>query len=196
MPAGGSNVETEIKLKVASAARGKYLLRERGRMHLKRKRTFEVNLVFDTPEGRLRAEGRLLRLRQYGDCCTLTYKGPAQPGKHKSREELETTVGSLATQQAIFERLGYRAAFRYEKYRSEYTDGVGTGVVDETPIGVYLELEGEPAWIDELAARMGFREGEYVTASYGALFQAYVIQQGLHLEHMTFEIQNFRIPNS
>ena len=50
-----------------------------------------------TPEGILRQRGTLLRLREVGGRSILTFKGPATPGKHKSREELETTVGDASS---------------------------------------------------------------------------------------------------
>jgi adenylate cyclase class 2 len=43
-------------------------------------------------------------------------------------------------------------------------------VLDETPIGVFLELEGPPDWIDRAAGELGFKEDNYITASYGALY--------------------------
>ena len=42
-----------------------------------------------------------------------------------------------------FKSIGLVAAFRYEKWRSEWSDGEGHCVIDETPIGVFAELEGE-----------------------------------------------------
>ena len=45
--------------------------------------------------------------------------------------------------------------------------------IDETPIGTFLELEGEPEWIDRTAALLGFTTGDYVTASYASLYLEY-----------------------
>jgi adenylate cyclase, class 2 len=42
--------------------------------------------------------------------------------------------------------------------------------LDETPIGTYLELEGDPDWIEAMARELGFGEKDYITASYGQLF--------------------------
>src|SRR5690242_6476265 len=113
-----------------------------------RSRILEKNRVFDTPDLSLRRAGALLRVRQAGRLATLTYKGLAAPGKYKSREELEIEISEAATVTAILERLGFRLVFRYEKYRTEYTQhgakrtGGGIVTLDETPIGCYLELEG------------------------------------------------------
>ena len=43
----------------------------------------------------------------------------------------------------VFKSIGLVEAFRYEKWRSEWTDGEGHCVIDETPIGDFAELEGE-----------------------------------------------------
>ena len=72
----------------------------------------------------------------------------------------------------MLSRLDFIPTFRYEKFRTEYHRAGETGVatLDETPIGVYLELEGAPAWIDRSARRLGFAESDYSTASYYGLY--------------------------
>jgi len=166
-----SPTETEIKLAVADAAAARKLLRAVGFV-VSRRRVFESNVVFDTPRLTLRRASTLLRLRQAGRVITVTYKGKPSVGRHKSREELELSVSNASMMGAIFERLGYSPVFRYEKYRTEYSlkRGAGMAVLDETPVGIYLELEGAPAWIDRTARRMGFSEQDYITASYARLY--------------------------
>jgi adenylate cyclase class 2 len=164
--------EIEIKLAVSSADAARRLLRGAG-FRLYRRRVLEANTVFDTPAARLRGSGCLLRVRQAGRRSTLTYKGAGQPGRFKSREELEVEISDMRAFIAILSRLGYREVFRYEKYRTEYKaadSDVGHATLDETPIGIYLELEGPPAWIDAAARRLGFTRSEYITESYGRLF--------------------------
>lgn len=149
-------------------------------------RTFERNEVFDTPALLLRHERKLLRLREYGEDRILTYKGPPEAGPHKTREEIETTVGDAAALREMFDRLGYRVVFRYEKYRAEYEKDGGLALVDETPIGVFVELEGDPDWIDSLAQRLGFLPEHYITESYGSLYLAWCKEQGVEPAHMEF----------
>src|SRR5258708_1310467 len=74
---------------------------------------------------------------------------------HKHRVETETEVGDGDVLAQVFKSLGLVAAFRYEKWRSEWTDDEGHCVIDETPIGDYAELEGSAEWIDRTAARIG-----------------------------------------
>src|SRR5579883_2221618 len=173
------NVETEIKLRVPDAAHGRRLLRSAG-FRVSQRRAFEANTVFDTADLRLRKR----EVRRAGK---LTYKGPGSSGRHKSREELEIAAADPRTLSAILEKLGFHPAFRYEKYRTEFRrDGGGEATLDETPIGVFLELEGSPRWIDRTARRLGFSERDYVTLSYGALYTEWCARQRRRPGHMVF----------
>jgi adenylate cyclase class 2 len=136
----------------------------------------ERNYVYDEPDGALRAAGRLLRVRESGGRCVLTLKLPSDDaGPHKVKEEFEIEASDCAALRQILEGLGYRVSWRYEKFRTyfERTDAAGEIVLDETPIGDFLELEGEPSWIDRTAVELGFSRGDYLTATYGALFEEY-----------------------
>jgi adenylate cyclase class 2 len=182
-----SPTETEIKLALADVRSARKLLRVAG-FAVSRRRVFESNVIFDTPDLALRRSQTLLRLRQAGKLITVTYKGKPAVGKHKSREELELSVTNASTMDAILERLGYRPVFRYEKYRTEYrlARGAGVATLDETPIGVYVELEGAPAWIDRMAARMGVGEKDYITASYARLYFDWCEKTGTTPGNMVF----------
>jgi adenylate cyclase class 2 len=179
--------ETEIKLVVKDARSARRRLREAGFV-VSRPRVFEANTVFDTPELSLRASSRLLRIRQAGRVATLTYKGVPATGKYKSREELELEISNAAAMMSIMERLGYHRMFRYEKYRTEFRQSrrAGIAMLDETPVGVYLELEGTPHWIDRTARRLGFQESDYITASYGRVYLDWCAANGCKPGDMTF----------
>jgi adenylate cyclase class 2 len=161
--------EVEIKLRVAGAEEGRATLEAAG-FTVSKARAFEDNVLFDNAAHTLRQAGTLLRVREVEGAGVLTYKGPATPGRHKDREELEVPLPAPATMNTILSRVGFTPVFRYQKFRTEYTDGTGTATLDETPIGFYLELEGDPEWIDRTAARLGFAEADYVTGSYLRLY--------------------------
>ena len=163
--------ETEIKLAVPDRNSARRLLLNAG-FAVTRPRVFEANTVFDTKANSLRKSGRLLRVRTAGRLVTVTYKGPPTVRRHKSREELEVTASDGRTFATMVERIGFQPTFRYEKYRTEFRQvrRAGTAVLDETPIGVYLELEGTAHWIDRTARLLGFAETDYITASYGRLY--------------------------
>jgi adenylate cyclase class 2 len=59
-------------------------------------------------------------------------------------------------------------------------------MLDETPIGWYMELEGAPRWIDRTARELGFSEDDYITASYGALYQQWSPSRGVKPADMVF----------
>jgi adenylate cyclase, class 2 len=110
--------------------------------------------------------------------CTLTYKGPAQRAPHKSREEIETDVSDVEAFVKVFRALGYRSTYRYEKYRTTFAVEGKPGLIllDETPIGDFLELEGPPEWIDATAAQLGHTSDDYITASYIRLYRDHCLR--------------------
>ena len=70
----------------------------------------------------------------------------------------------------IFNQLGYNPVFRYEKFRTEWELADGHLVLDETPIGVWAELEGVPEWIESMLSQLGIASELCSTESYGKLF--------------------------
>ena len=179
--------ETEIKIRLTGdpgEARGRI---ERAGFRAG-PRMLEADQLYDQPNGTLRLSGRLLRLRSSGDTFKLTYKGPSIPGRHKSREEIETGVEDGTELAAILYGLGYNPGFRYEKYRTTFAAEGEPGIVtlDETPIGLFLELEGPAEWIDRTAERLGFTHADYVTSSYGSLFREFRLAHPEVPEDMTF----------
>jgi len=172
--------ETEIKIVIKDAEAARLLIESRG-YRVIAPRTLQSDQVYDSPDRSLRDSGRLLRLRSENGGAILTYKGPAVQGiVHKSREELETSASDAAMLDLILQRLGFVRSFRYEKYRTTYraADEPGIVVLDETPIGVFLELEGPGYWIDRAAETLGFGTKDYVTASYAALYLDFLKQHG------------------
>lgn len=127
-------------------------------------------------------------MRECGGAATLTWKGPPAAGPLKDREEIETTAGEAAALARILERLGFQPVFRYEKFRTAFAgpDGGGEAVLDETPIGCFLELEGPPEWIGKNAQALGFTADEYITDSYAALYFKDCARRGVEPGHMVF----------
>jgi len=187
MARASTDREIEIKLRLTSVAAGKRLLRRLG-FSIVRRRAFEINVILDTADGALRRGRQLLRLRQSGHRHTLTFKGPPAAGRHKSREELESEFSDAVSMRRILEKLGYGPVFRYEKYRTEYAgpQTAGAAMLDETPIGAFLELEGRPRWIDRTARALGFSASDYITASYGKLYLEHSQARGIKPGNMVF----------
>jgi adenylate cyclase class 2 len=149
---------------------------------------FERNVVLDTRKLTLRHQGELLRVRRSGAITTVTFKGRPVDARHKSREEVELEVTDARAMETIFERLGFHPVFRYEKYRTEYRQdrGAGMAMLDETPVGIYLELEGSPRWVDRMAQHLGFTEKDYILRSYGRLYLDWCRKKKLKPSDMVF----------
>jgi adenylate cyclase, class 2 len=183
-------IETEIKFRVEDAAQLIRRLREAG-FHEDTPRTFESNVLFDTTDRKMRARTEILRVRNYGGRWVITHKRlpDAGPGEdaHKHRIETETEVGDGNVLAEVFRSIGLVEAFRYEKWRSEWSDGEGHCVIDETPIGVFAELEGQPEWIDRAAAQLGVERSAYITLSYGRLFEQWCAEHKCPANDLTFE---------
>ena len=182
-------VETEIKFRVDDLPGLSSRLVPAG-FNLQTPRSFEANVLYDTPTRQMRARTEILRIRNYAGRCIITHKrlpdvGPGEDA-HKHRIETETEVSDGSVLAQIFHSIGLTPAFRYEKWRTEWSDGEGHCVVDETPIGNFAELEGSPAWIDRIAALLGIVPGQYITLSYGRLFEAWRDQHGSSAQDLTF----------
>jgi len=183
-----SNREVEIKFKIDDINALTASLQKAG-FQLITPRTPEVNTLYDQPGGRLRRQGALLRLREYGPKWTVTYKDKSGPqsGRHKSRREIETQVENSTAVAHILEAVDFSPSFRYEKYRSEWSDHQGHVVIDETPIGNFGEIEGPPKWIDATARRLNISVKNYLKESYAELFAAWKRKQKSKATEMTFK---------
>jgi adenylate cyclase class 2 len=173
-------LETEIKLRLPQGPdRARALLEKHG-FHAAGPRQLETDQTFDLPGGDLRRTDRLLRLRTSGGHWTVTYKAPPVASAHKSREEIETDVSDGEAFEYILAALGYQPSFAYQKFRTAFEAPGQEGIVmlDETPIGDFLELEGSESWIDQTARMLGFGPADYVTSSYAGLYEEFRRTQG------------------
>lgn len=184
------SIETEIKFRVENVSGLVERLRGAG-FHEQTPRAFESNVLYDTPDRKMRARTEILRIRSYAGRWTVTHKrlpdvGPSEDA-HKHRVETETEVSDGNVLAEVFRSIGLTPAFRYEKWRSEWSDGEGHCVIDETPIGDFAELEGSPAWIDRVAARLAVERSAYLTLSYGRLFEQWCAEHKSSASDLTFE---------
>ena len=210
--------ETEIKLRIhdvqALQARLVKLGAQRafagiGRVH-------ESNVLFDTPSQVLKRRRELLRIRTETpegirsgrgalgkrERVLVTFKRPVRSRagfavggrrRHKVREEIELEVSDAAALARIFEGVGLRAWFRYEKFRTTFrlrkSQGWAAGLLielDETPIGTFVELEGPAKAIDRAAKELGFSEEDYVVSNYFSLYRMECHRRGQKVKDMIF----------
>jgi len=186
--------EIEIKLRLPEKlAKIRRVLRDQG-FRVSKSRVHESNVLFDTPQRLLRSHGKLIRVRRVGAHTLLTYKGPSEPGRYKKRREIEMSFPDANALDQILNEIGYHPIFRYEKFRTEYAKAPGTGKVmlDETPVGNFLEIEGSPRWIDSTARLLGFSTDDYITRSYGYLYLAYCRERRTRPKDMLFTAKDLR----
>ena len=196
--------EREIKLRIDDLPALRRSLAKLG-AHVVTPRLHERNVVFDTPEFtlakreqllRIRTESRAGRRRKSRSRSVVTFKRPmlaAGGERHKVREEIELEVSDAKALARIFEELKMRGWFHYEKFRTTFRLPVSRVwakgpliELDETPIGIFLELEGPASAIDRAAQALGFEKTDYVLANYMVLYREYCRSRGEEPRDMLF----------
>jgi adenylate cyclase, class 2 len=178
-------LEREIKLRFDSAeeARAKILALGATPLHGRR---LQEDALLDFEDERLRLQRSTIRVRCEGGKSLLTFKGPVLPGLVKIREEHETVAADGTVLLTILQSLGLHIWFRYEKYREEFEADDVVMAVDETPVGVFVELEGGEAAIHATALALGRTPADYITDSYRFLFLQHRDANGLAGVDMVF----------
>jgi adenylate cyclase class 2 len=184
----GKDTETEVKIKVSDLDRIAERIRAAGGT-LTSERVHERNVRYDDADGALTPAGRVLRLRQDRDI-RLTYKEPRAGDGGMTRTELEVSVSDFEMAHRILGALGYSPAWEYEKYRTTYRLGGCEVVLDETPMGSFIEIEGDVAGIEAALNVLHLQEAQRITESYSVLFEQVKGRLGLSFRDLTFE--NFR----
>jgi adenylate cyclase class 2 len=134
----------------------------------------EVNDLYDYDDASrsLAGSGRTVRLRAAAGKTILTYKGKARfQNGVKTREEREVEVSDGSEAEGILAGLGLSRRFRYEKRREEWSFEDCAIALDETPIGDFVEVEGDPASIRRVFVRLDLDFGEAIPYSYAELYQ-------------------------
>jgi adenylate cyclase, class 2 len=179
-------LEREIKLRFSSADEARRAVLAAGATPLFGRRLQEDALL-DTDNEQLRRNRCVLRVRMENGKSRLTYKGPVQPSVMKLREELETVVGDGEMLLRVFHELGLHVWFRYEKYREEFALEDVIVAIDETPVGVFVEIEGSEQGISDMTAALGRSADDYIVDSYRSLFLQYRDQLGMSGSDMVFD---------
>jgi adenylate cyclase class 2 len=190
--------ETEIKLRIPDLAALIHRLRHLGASCSGR--VLERNTLFDTPDSDIRRCGRLLRLRVETPArsrliparrrrALLTSKRPAPastPAGYKHNLESESSVDPSKDWLAAFRAIGLRPCFRYEKFCTSFRLQGAHLDLAETPIGVWLEIEGTPHQIDRVARSLGFLPRDYIGGTYWDLYAAECRRRGQIPRNMLF----------
>lgn len=202
--AAKSGRETEVKLRVPRA--GEMIARiRRLRGVVCDGRVMEGNTLYDSKDGDFRRAGYLFRVRAETGAASelvrrgrsgavVTSKAPV-PGsgtrrsRYKEKLERERRIRDPHVFEAGLRRIGLRPAFRYEKYRSTFRLGDLHICLDETPVGTFLELEGEPKAIDRAARALGYALKDYIRGTYWDVYAADCRRRGLKIGNMMFRKQ-------
>ena len=181
--------ETEAKFYVRDLHRIQSQL-EKLDAHLIQERVLETNIRFDLPGARLRAEGRVLRLRRDTDA-RLTYKSASIKEQGVlSREEIEFIVEDFEKAKRFLEALGYQKLVYYEKHRTTYELNKTHVMLDELPYGNFVEIEGETLEIiRNVAEELNLNWATAIGTSYNALFER--VQRTLQLSFQDLSFANF-----
>jgi adenylate cyclase, class 2 len=181
-----TTLEREVKLSFDSAGSARDAVIAAGATPLHGRRLQEDALL-DTAGSVLRDRGCALRIRMENGKSRITFKGPIQDSVMKLRDEFETVVGDGVLLLRIFEELGYQVWFRYEKYREEFAHEDVIVAIDETPVGVFVEIEGGESGIAAMAAAMGRGPDDYLLDSYRGLFLKRGAALGITGSDMVFD---------
>ncbi|HVT05763.1 MAG TPA: class IV adenylate cyclase [Thermoanaerobaculia bacterium] len=156
--------------------------------------TFEDNIVLDR-RGDLRTKGCLLRVRKFGKYVLATFKGPvAFEGGVKTREEVQTGMESFEKAIALFDALGYKPTFRYQKFREVWRVQEVEVVLDRTPIGNYFEIEGALEVIRLVCEQLELNMDEALRLSYSELYRQQRRTRPDLPENMVFDPQLLPTP--
>ena len=181
-----ATLEREVKLQFGSVEEARDAVTSAGAAPLRCRRLQEDALLDDEAET-LRKRRCVLRVRVESGRSLVTFKGPVQVSPMKLREEIETVIGDGETMLRCFEQLGYGVWFRYQKYREEYALSDVIVAIDETPVGVFVEVEGDEHGIIEATRALGRTPDEFVLDSYRSLFMEHRRAHGLPATDMLFD---------
>ena len=181
-----TTVEREIKLRYETAEDAREAIIAAGATPVHGRRLQEDALL-DTDDEQLRRRRCILRVRTENGKSRLTFKGPVQPAIMKVREEVETLVGDGEVLLRVLHELGLHVWFRYEKFREEFASEDVIVAVDETPVGIFVEIEGGEEGITQMAGALGREPSDYVLDSYRGLYLAHRDGTGLTGRDMLFE---------
>ena len=181
-----ATVEREIKLRYEAAEEARAAILATGATPLHGRRLQEDALL-DTDDEQLRRRRCVLRVRTENGKSRLTWKGPVQPAAMKVREEVETVIGDGEALLRVLQEIGLHVWFRYEKFREEFSHEDVIVAVDETPVGVFVEIEGCERGITRMAEALGKAPDDYVLESYRGLFLAHRERLGLRGSDMVFD---------
>jgi adenylate cyclase class 2 len=108
---------------------------------------FQATLTRDEADRDFAQTDEALRIRQVGDACRLTYKGPklGLQGKIRKEHEVDLTIGSAQMMHQILIDLRYQPSIEVKKQRTFYhhvaQKDIEVSLDEVTGLGTFVELE-------------------------------------------------------
>jgi adenylate cyclase, class 2 len=148
----------------------------------------ETNIRFENQDNSLHAQKILLRLR-HSDTVTLTYKSkpPVPDPDFKVHHEIEVIISDFEAMRWILESIGFHPAQVYEKIRATWRINTTLLCLDQMPYGDFIEIEGKPDNIRQVAKDLGFEWKDRILFNYLEIFEILKKQLGLQFSDVTFD---------
>jgi adenylate cyclase class 2 len=86
----------------------------------------------------------------------------------------------------LFDSLGFKPVFRYQKFREVWRVRDVEVVLDRTPIGEYFEIEGPVDVIRTVATELGMSMDQAIRQTYADLYRQYRRTRADLPENMVF----------
>jgi adenylate cyclase class IV len=192
-------IETEIKLIIKDQGQLSEI-RKFVKSHSSAVFRFEDDRLFDFEDNRLSKSGSIFRLRAAypyipdkneidikGVNYRFTWKSPAEgEAGFKVMNEIELIVEGRQPVYEFIRSFALEEVFQYQKYREIYHLESVEVLIDYTPMGYVMEIEGERTEIDKLAGFFGFTRQDYNNMDYYCLWQDYRAKEGIQSKDMIF----------
>ncbi|HLD37815.1 MAG: hypothetical protein A3G04_03965 [Candidatus Taylorbacteria bacterium RIFCSPLOWO2_12_FULL_44_9] len=105
------------------------------------------------------------------------------------RREMETGIDAVEQVMAMMPFLGFTKKISWEKKRQSFlmrtTDNIKL-FLDETPMGWFLEIEGDEKNIEAAIAKLGLQESKRINKAYLGLWEEYKKINNIAKEDMMF----------
>lgn len=151
---------------------------------------FETNIIFEDMHNTLVPKNAVLRLR-HGGKNTLTYKEPSGRGKtsqkFKVSREIEVEVNDFDKTMLILNKLGFKKFMKYERIRESFRFGKSTILIDQTPFGFFLEIEGGKKDILAIVKNLQLDWKKRIKESYIRIFADLIRKGNISFDDLTFE---------
>lgn len=177
-------IEKEIKVEIKNP---KELISLLAQKNVKKvSEGFQRTTRMDTPNLDLEKRGTFLRVRTGGKDIVTLKKKIKSTGEVFERQEIETEVKDPELLADIFANLGFTKRFIMEKYRIDYEYKDTKISLDELPFGVFIEIEGEPENIKNVADELNLDLSNKIIVTYWDLFEDYKKKMNQKGENIVF----------